>query len=132
MSDHLTMPSELTIYTVGECHPRFLAWLASACAQVGEDSDRDRDEDFDVHAADVDEIDAAGVQLLLSLAHALSRARRRLRLHNPSQRLVNACQALGASVLLAHAVHDSGAGCETDQPLEAQSQAAGASAGAPA
>ena len=56
---------------------------------------------FAVDAAAVGEVDAAGVQLLLSLSHALRREHRVLRLCNPSQALAAACGALGVHALLA-------------------------------
>lgn len=96
MSTPLALPRELTIYTVGELHPQWLGWLADrrtdgktgACV---------------VDATAVDEVDAAGVQLLLSLAHALQNDQRPLRLRRPSAALTTACQALGLAALLADA-----------------------------
>jgi len=43
------------------------------------------------------------VQLLLSLSNTLARQQRPLRLVRPSAQLLAACEALGASSLLAHA-----------------------------
>ena len=105
-----SLPSELTIYTVGELAPQCLAWIDSrAGADLAED-DEDADDDgseivsalrVDAHA--VEDIDAAGVQLLLSLSNALARQQRPLQLVRPSAPLRAACEALGAGGLMAHA-----------------------------
>ncbi len=62
---------ELTIYAVGELHPQWLrpGWRASSA---------DAADAWAVDAAAVGEVDAAGVQLLLSLANLLARDQRRL------------------------------------------------------
>jgi ABC-type transporter Mla MlaB component len=79
----LRLPAELTIYTVGELHPQWLAWLAASepvAAVTGEC---------------VDQVDAAGLQLLLALQRALANKGHSLALHDPSTALQAACQALG-------------------------------------
>lgn len=101
MQNTYTLPSELSIYTVGELRTKWLEWLNPAPAADG--SQNLLDEAFRVDAASVGEVDGAGVQLLLSLAKALSRRDRNLSLVNPSQPLVDACAALGASALLSDA-----------------------------
>lgn len=98
MTPSHALPVELTIYTVGELRPQWLHWLA--------DLRRDalagalNAEDLTLDAAAVGEVDAAGVQLLLSLAQALSREHGVLRLHRPSTTLTEACGVLGATALL--------------------------------
>jgi ABC-type transporter Mla MlaB component len=92
MSDACTLPSELTIYTVGELAPQWRAWLS---ADAGDTQGR-----LCVHAQAVSEVDAAGVQLLLSLANTLQAQARHLQLLQPSASLSAACQALGAVSLL--------------------------------
>jgi anti-anti-sigma regulatory factor len=77
----------LTIYTVAELHPQWLMWLTAA----------DEDEHCVVDATAVEQADAAGVQLLLSLHAALQRKGRALALHDPSPALLSACEALGLS-----------------------------------
>ena len=99
MTPSLTLPSELTIYTVGELRPQWLTWLASLREQNSADSSADTAMLVDAEA--VGEIDAAGVQLLLSLSHALQREHHVLQLHNPSRPLAAACDALGVQALLA-------------------------------
>lgn len=99
----LALPRELTIYTVGELRPEWLAWLArrdAACATDAPEPGADG-ECCPVDAAAVEEVDAAGVQLLLALSAQLARERRGLRLVQPSRQLAAACQALGLTALLA-------------------------------
>lgn len=76
MSQTLSLPAELTIYTAAETRAAWLAWLATETA------------------------DPAGVQLLLSLANTLALQQRVLQLINASEPLRQACAALGASALL--------------------------------
>lgn len=94
MSQTLSLPPELTIYTVGELRPQWLSWLADA-AQAGSPSG-----EYAVEAGAVDQVDAAGVQLLLSLGNAVAQRERRLQVLNPSMPLAEACAALGVSSLL--------------------------------
>lgn len=79
----LRLPAELTIYTVGELHPQWLAWLAA------------EDESAAVQGEVVDQVDAAGLQLLLALQRALADRGRHLQLHTPSAALRSGCEALG-------------------------------------
>lgn len=88
----LSLPAELTIYTVGELRPQWLAWLASLAS-----SDAPREAAVD--GAAVDQIDAAGVQLLASLSRSLMAAQRSLCLVNASPLLTQACDALGLPAL---------------------------------
>jgi ABC-type transporter Mla MlaB component len=92
MTTDRSLPSELTIYTVGELHPQWLAWLADTPA-----ADVDA---FAVDAAAVAEVDAAGMQLLLSLHRSLSARKQALRLVAPSRALATACAALGLAAVL--------------------------------
>lgn len=87
------LPAELTIYTAADTHRRCLAWLddAAAAGVVALD------------ASTVEQADAAGVQLLLSLARTLAARAARLELRAPAAPLVQACRALGAEILLAGA-----------------------------
>jgi anti-anti-sigma factor len=84
-TDPHRLPAELSIYTVAELHPQWLKWLASAT----------HNEHCTVDASAVEQADAAGVQLLLSLATALHQQGRPLRLVAPSAPLRDACAALG-------------------------------------
>jgi len=90
----LSLPAELTIYTASETRASWLAWLAAEqTAGAGDGC-------CTVHAGAVDQVDAAGVQLLVALSHTLARQQRSLRLLDPSTPLRGACEALGASALL--------------------------------
>jgi anti-anti-sigma factor len=79
------LPGELSIYTVAELQPQWLKWLAKATD----------DEHCTVDASAVEQADAAGVQLLLSLDKALRQQGRQLQLLAPSAALCDACEALG-------------------------------------
>ena len=94
MTTKFALPRELTIYTASELHALWLGWLAEVRAEPD-------DGPCLVNAAAVDEADAAGVQLLLSLGHALRREQRPLQLLQPSAALSAACEALGLGALLA-------------------------------
>jgi anti-anti-sigma regulatory factor len=99
MASTRTLPTELTIYTVGELRAEWLAWLTEgAPMQVDETG---HNEFLSVEADAVDQVDGAGVQLLVSLAHGLEQQQRSLRLLNPSAALSGACRSLGVGALLA-------------------------------
>jgi anti-anti-sigma regulatory factor len=87
------LPSELSIYTAGETASLWRAWLAAANANLAEAPAID--------ASAVDVVDGAGIQLLLSLARQLTERGLGLQLAAPSSVLAEACDALGASALLA-------------------------------
>jgi ABC-type transporter Mla MlaB component len=86
----LVLPAELTIYTVGELHPQWVTWLSETAAPgaVGV---------AQVQAGAVDVVDAAGVQLLLSLQRALAAKGRRYRITGTSIALAAGCAGLGLS-----------------------------------
>lgn len=81
----LALPAELTIYTVGELHPQWLAWLQQGAASAP----------AEVQAGGVEQVDGAGLQLLLSLARVTTERGRALRLLAPSDVLRAGCAALG-------------------------------------
>jgi anti-anti-sigma regulatory factor len=93
----LSLPGEVTIYTVAECRDLYLAWAAAPAPDTA------ADEALRVDGSAVEDVDAAGLQLLLALANGLAREQRRLRLANPSEALGRACAMLGAAHLLADA-----------------------------
>lgn len=82
----LALPEELTIYTVGELHRQWLAWLetlppdASMAELLG-----------DV----VDQVDAAGLQLLLALDQTMTARGQAWVLPRPSAALRSSCDAIG-------------------------------------
>lgn len=91
----LVLPAELTIYTVGELHPLWLTWLSQLSPSPGPELV------VEVQAAGVDQVDAAGMQLLLSLQIALTALGRRCWLRDTSSVLQAGCAALGLSGWLA-------------------------------
>lgn len=86
----LVLPSELTIYTVSELLPQWLAWLGAEAAVDGPAR---------VEAGDVAEIDGAGLQMLVSLQRALAARGRALELVAPSRVLQDACAGAGLTDL---------------------------------
>jgi|GEM_PF-743774 len=90
----LALPAELTIYTVGELHPQWLAWLGQGAAALPAEVPAE------VQAAAVEQVDAAGLQLLLSLQRALLDGGRSLQIQAPSAVLRGGCEALGLGAWL--------------------------------
>ena len=90
----LRLPHELTIYTAAETRAAWLAWMSGEAAHTSGEAV------CEVDAADVDEVDAAGVQLLVALAHSLQRQHLTLHLRHPSGPLRTACHDLGLAGLL--------------------------------
>ena len=84
----LALPAELTIYSVGELHPQWLAWL-------GETATSDISVPATLQGAAVDQIDGAGLQLLLALQHSLKGQGRAVRWQGASDALRHAAAALG-------------------------------------
>lgn len=87
----LRLPRELTIYTAAETRASWLGWLSGD----GGHAHAEGDTVCRVDGEDVDEVDAAGVQLLVALAHSLQRQQGTLQLCNSSRPLRQACQDLG-------------------------------------
>lgn len=96
MTTPRALPAELSIYTVGELKGQCLAWM-SETPSVGDAGG----EHWPLDASAVDQIDAAGVQLLVSLAQTLSRQGQALQLLRPGAPLGDACAALGLADWLA-------------------------------
>jgi len=90
----LRLPHELTIYTAAETRTAWLTWLSGEAAHSSGEAV------CEVDGADVDEVDAAGVQLLVALAHSLQRQQLTLQLRRASGPLRNACHDLGLAGLL--------------------------------
>ena len=91
----MRLPAELTIYTVGELHPQWLAWME----QMGTRA-RAPGGSAAVRADAVDQVDAAGLQLLMALQRSLASRGLRLDLLDPSEPLRAGCQALGLGAWL--------------------------------
>ena len=88
----LQLPAELTIYTVGDLHPQWLAWAGdSAAPELMRVLD----------GAAVEQADGAGLQLLVSLQRTLAAAGTPLHLAAASDALRQACNALGLADWLA-------------------------------
>nr|WP_315464620.1 STAS domain-containing protein [uncultured Rhodoferax sp.] len=86
------LPPELTIYAVESCHAELLAWLQDL-EQQGGASDTPA-----VDGSQVLQIDAAGLQLLLSLRASVPS----WELHAPSDVLKQACSDYGLQSLTTH------------------------------
>lgn len=84
------LPAELSIYTVGELRAQCLGWM-------GEHSGAP----LALQASAVDQVDAAGLQLLVSLSTSLEQLHQHLQLCEPSGALSAACAALGLNGWLA-------------------------------
>lgn len=82
----LALPEELTIYTVGELHRQWLAWLEKLPAD-GPGAELLGDV--------VDQVDAAGLQLLLALDRGLTARGLTWVLPRPSAALRTGCDAIG-------------------------------------
>lgn len=96
MSTLRTLPAELSIYTVGELKAVCLGWMGES----GHDADPQGGH-WPLDASAVDQVDAAGLQLLVSLSKSLSQQQLNLQLQQPSAPLTAACAALGLHAWLA-------------------------------
>lgn len=99
MTTTLILPVEITIYVAAELRTAWLAWLASLDAATDDGADADADLPADGQA--VEEVDAAGLQCLLSLSNSLLARGRRLQVHQASDALALGCRRLGLAHLLA-------------------------------
>ena len=92
----LRLPAELTIYTAAETRTAWLNWLADhAGCSPGANANANANAPCAVDASSCDEIDAAGAQLLVALAHSLARQQRQLQLQQASTPVRQACRDLG-------------------------------------
>ncbi len=89
MTRRLELPRDLCVPVVAALQLACLEWLDM------------QDADELVDASQVDEVDAAGVQLLVALSRALASRGRPLRLQAPSGPLSDAIRTLGAHALIA-------------------------------
>jgi anti-anti-sigma regulatory factor len=100
MDQTIKLPRELNIYRVAELREQWLKALNASTCALADESDETKVSAFAVDAADVDETDGAGIQLLLSLARTLEQQRRQLQLVNASEPMRKACETLGVSTRL--------------------------------
>ncbi|CAN5693800.1 hypothetical protein BH11PSE7_BH11PSE7_16170 [soil metagenome] len=91
MTIELTLPVELSIYTVGEEYARWRGLLDSAQAASART--------VVVSAHTVDEVDGAGMQMLQALANEVARRERVFKLVGVSAPLAAACSVLGLGAL---------------------------------
>jgi ABC-type transporter Mla MlaB component len=89
MPTTFVLPQELTIYTAGETRAQWLSWLSAPGDAAN------------VDASAVEQVDGAGLQLLVSLRRSFDEQHRTLTLQQPSALLRDACKALGLEGLLA-------------------------------
>lgn len=90
--DTLLLPAELSIYTAAELHPAWLAWAGHG-ALAGREALAD--------GRAVDQVDGAGMQLLVALQRCLAARGCTLRLLAPSPALREASTAMGLADWLA-------------------------------
>lgn len=98
MTEKHTLTGAVTIYAVDALRSQFAEWIAKL--PTGQRGTALHDSPLAVDAHGVDEVDAAGIQLLVSLSKSLAARRRPLQLINSSRLLVGACEALGVASLL--------------------------------
>ena len=90
MRSDWALPAELSIYTVSELRAQWLAALNSDDHELRAEREVCR-----VDGAAVDTVDAAGVQLLLSLRRSLTDRGCRLDIVTPSTALSQGCTSMG-------------------------------------
>lgn len=98
MKQTYSLPNAMTVYAVGMLRSQFGAWIAEL--PKGRRGAALTDSPLIVDARRVDEVDAAGIQLLVALSKSLTVRRRPLKLLNPSRSLVQGCDALAVASLL--------------------------------
>jgi anti-anti-sigma regulatory factor len=92
------LPPEFTIYSLAGLRQEWLAWLpeaSSARRAAGEAA-----EPWPVDGSAVAEVDAAGLQMLVALAHSVAACGKTLVLTAPSAPIASACEGLGLAHLM--------------------------------
>lgn len=91
------LPSELTVYHVTNLRTQMQDWLGkpSKRKRTARDS-----APLEIDASAVSEVDASGLQLLVSLQRTLAARGRALTLLEPSRTIARACATLGLGSLL--------------------------------
>jgi anti-anti-sigma regulatory factor len=92
------LPGELNIYAVGALRAQFQSWVKKL--PKGRKAAALDGMPLVVDGSAVAEVDAAGLQLLVALKHALVAKQRDLRVANASATLALACDTLGLNALL--------------------------------
>ena len=98
MATSRSLPPEFTIYSLANLHKSWIAALPKAAR--GRRAAAKTAPAWSIDASAVTEVDAAAIQMLVSLSRALSVRSRTLSLTNPSRPLLTACEALGVSFLV--------------------------------
>lgn len=88
MNSVFQLPAELTIYSAGSTRDALLAWLTQQDTSPGDS--------VEIDAAQVDEIDGSGMQLLGALTATLTQRGLLWRVMTPSLQLLEACDVLGS------------------------------------
>jgi len=100
MTDSFDLPRELTIYHVAELCDKWRTAVQALGVSPAGDLRSPQGGLLQVEAARVDEVDGAGIQLLLSLSRTLAARNGELRLVNASEPLRRACEAFGVALRL--------------------------------
>lgn len=103
MTANYSLPPEMTIYTAVSVRTTLQEWVRKL--PKSRRTKAPGDKPLVIDAAEVTEIDTAGLQLLIALSHSLAAKRRRLELGRPSQALRTACAALGLAQVLGDTEH---------------------------
>jgi ABC-type transporter Mla MlaB component len=101
MSNARSLPAELNIYALAGLRQEWVQRLPKR-GSAARGSKRGPSP-WPVDASQVAEVDAAGLQLLVSLSHALHARHRQLVLQQPSDALARGCERLGLGAWLAAA-----------------------------
>jgi anti-anti-sigma regulatory factor len=101
MSSSRSLPPEFTIYSLANLHKSLTAALPKAAR--GRRASAKATGSWPIDGSAVTDVDAAAVQMLVSLSHALTVRHRTLAVTNPSGPLVRACETLGVPFLVAGA-----------------------------
>jgi anti-anti-sigma regulatory factor len=94
-----SLPAELTIYTLAALREEWLSWVRKTTKS--RKATNRPSKSWPLDASRVDEVDAAGVQLLLALSRSLAAKNHLLQLVNASGPMRSACTGLGVHMLVA-------------------------------
>lgn len=106
MSHSRSLPAELSIYALAGLRQEWVQRLPKRAPATR--SGKREPSPWPIDASRVAEVDAAGVQLLVSLSHALQARHRQLVLQQPSAALKQACARLGLDAWLGAATESGG------------------------
>jgi phospholipid transport system transporter-binding protein len=98
MTTPRALPPEFTIYSLAGLRQEWLAWLPEASS--ARRADGAAPEPWPVDASAVSDVDAAGLQMLVALAHSVAACGKALVLTAPSAAIASACEGLGLGHLM--------------------------------